>query len=249
MTGGAAPTKRACRRCKLGHVTSLTISMAPLRLALVALLLVAACGASPSSPASRTTPDTPPPAGGGAWTKLRVAWDYGPCPDDGRSCHQTLSVDANGGFVAAETPNAAGSGGSGEPVRRFAALSPQEIRELHRIVDAPGFLEQVGSFGCSPAPDASVSLEVDGPFGTRKDAIGGCVHSADAQSSPPRALVELLEHHRWASGDAQNAHPHPPNGEGDSCTTDTGCAAGLVCVVAPCVVAPCTSGTCHATGP
>jgi hypothetical protein len=208
----------------------------------VLLFVSAACGASRSTPATPSSHDS-------AWSELRLSWDFGPCPDDGRSCHEMLTVKPDGGFIASETPNPKGGGGDGEPSRRFASLDAQETRELHRIVDAPGFLDQLGSFGCPPDPDATVQIEVDLPSGTRREQVGGCVHSSDAQPSPPRALVALLEPHRLASHDTPPAHPLPPTGEGDPCTTGVGCGPGLVCVVAPCVVAPCTSGSCQKSAP
>jgi hypothetical protein len=184
------------------------------------------------------------PSAGAAWKELRIAWDFGPCPDDGRSCHQVLVVTHDGGFVAAETPNAPGSVGVGEPVRRFDALDPQEIRELHRIV-TPAFVEAVGSFGCPAAPDSPVTLEIVGASGTRKEAVGGCVHASEPKPSPPRALVELLDRHRWATRDVKPTSPRPPSGEGDPCHASIGCGPGLTCDLAPCAVAPCTSGACR----
>jgi hypothetical protein len=140
-------------------------------------------------------------------------------------------VNHDGGFIAEETPN------SGEPVRRFAALDSQEVRELQRIVTAE-FVAKLGSFACPQEFDATIRVEIDG----RKQEIGGCVHAAD--DSAPRALVRLLEHHRFAAKDAPSK-PIAPSGQGDPCNTATGCAKGLVCVAAPCVVAPCTSGSCQ----
>jgi hypothetical protein len=218
---------------------------------LPALLAVfVACGGA-SAPPAVGTPGTPPPAASASWTELRVAWDFGPCPDDGRSCHQSIAVKPDGSFVAAETPNAAGSGGSGAVVKRSAALDARETAELHRIVDAAGFVDRVGAFGCGPDPDANVGLEIDVGGSTRKEDIGGCVHSSATPSNAPSALaqlVELLAPHRSASHDAPTPRP-PPTGEGDACSSDQGCGAGLVCVIAPCVVAPCTNGTCHKASP
>jgi hypothetical protein len=232
-------------------------SMARARPVLFALLAVtAACGGpaasspiatAPTAPTATAIPTATTPSA--PWTELRVSWDFGPCPDDGRSCHQLLTVHPDGGFVAAETPNlsGSGSGGAADPVRRFASLTPDETRDLHQIVDAPGFLDKLGSFDCAPDPDASVSVEVDSASGPRKQGVGGCVHSSDASPNAVRALVALLERHRFAQSDAQPAHPRLPSAAGDSCNPSTGCAAGLVCVVAPCVVAPCTNGTCQAS--
>lgn len=173
------------------------------------------------------------------WTQLRIAWDFGPCPDDGRSCHQLLTVNADGGFVAAETPNTHGSGGAGEPVKRYAALDAQEVRELHRLV-TPDFVARLGTFPCDLSPDATIRIDVESSKGLRSQEVGAC--PAD---SPARAIVEMLEHHRWASHDAKPAHPKPPSGQGDPCDTTTGCGKGLQCIPAPCVVAPCTSGSCQ----
>jgi hypothetical protein len=194
-------------------------------------LFFVACGAA--STASTT------PSSEGAWTQLRITWSYGPCPDDGRSCHQLLTVNGDGGFTAAETPNAPGSGGAGEPVRRFSALDTQEVRELHRLVTAE-FVSTLGSFDCAPSADASIRIEIDGPKGTRAQEVSTC-----GASTPPHALVEMLAHHRWAAHDAKPTNPTPPSGQGDPCDTATGCGKGLVCVAAPCVVAPCTSGSCQ----
>jgi hypothetical protein len=219
-------------------------SMARVRFALVALLVVsAACAGASSSPSpTQTTPSS------SAWTELRVSWDFGPCPADGRSCHQTLIVKPDGGFIATETPNPP-NGASAEPIKRFAALDPQEIRELHRIVDVPAFVDKVGSFGCPPEYDATIRIELEGPWGVRHDDVGGCVHSSDAAPNAPRALVQLLERHRFASKDAPPTRASQPTGVGDPCNTGVGCAKGLVCVVAPCVVAPCVSGSCQASSP
>jgi hypothetical protein len=129
-------------------------------------------------------------------------------------------------------------------VHRSAALEPQEIRELHRIVTAD-FIAKLGAFGCPPEQDATVRIAIDGPSGTREEEVGGCVHASDDDASPPRALVNLLERHRWASGDAPATRPQPPTGVGDPCSTSVGCAQPLVCVPAPCVVAPCINGSCQ----
>jgi hypothetical protein len=154
-------------------------------------------------------------------------------------------VTREGGFVAAETPNAPGSGGTGEPVKRFATLEAQEIRELQRMV-TPAFLAAVGSFPCPPDPDASVVLEIVDATGRRSQSIGGCVHGG-AKASPPGSLVHLLERYRFATRNPPPSPVRPPTGEGDPCTTSVGCGKGLVCMPAPCVVAPCVSGACHKT--
>jgi hypothetical protein len=202
----------------------------------VSLLCFVACGGA----AALST--TPSPSNEGGWTQLRIAWDYGPCPDDGRSCHQLLTVNNDGGFVAAETPNAPGSGGNGEPTRRFAALDMQEIRELHRLV-TPEFVSALGSLACAASADATIRVEIDDAHGTHKQEVSAC-----APATPPRTLIEMLEHHRWASHDVTPTHPKPPSGQGDPCNTATGCGKGLQCVAAPCVVAPCTSGSCQKLG-
>jgi hypothetical protein len=201
-------------------------------------LFAAACGvASPSS-----TPNAPT-SSEAAWKELRISWDYSPCPVGGQSCHQTLEVSFEGGFVAAE-PN---TDGNPEPVRRFSALDSQEIRELHRVV-TPGFVEKLGSFHCTAPNDATVRIEVESARGgTRKEEVAGCVSSASPEAAQPRALVELLEHHRWAAHDAKSQHPKPPSGQGDPCTVSEGCGKGLACVASPCVVAPCESGSCQTT--
>jgi hypothetical protein len=202
---------------------------------IASVLFFVACG---GAAVTATTPS----GDDSGWTQLRVAWDFGPCPDDGRSCHQLLTVNSDGGFVASETPNAPGSGGTGEPVRRFAALDSQEVRELHRLVTAQ-FVATLGSFDCAPSADATIHIEIDGPRGARRQEVSTC-----AASSAPRALVEMLEHHRWSAHDAKPTHPKPPSGQGDSCDTATGCGKGLQCVPAPCVVAPCLQGSCQKLG-
>ncbi len=199
----------------------------------VCVVITAACG-SPSTPNTPSSGDAP-------WKELRIAWDYGPCPNDGKSCHQTLSLNYDGGFIAAETPNAAGA--AVEPLRRFSALDSQEIRELHRVATA-AFVDKLGSFGCPPEADATVRIDIDGPGGTRKEEVGGCVHATGTES-PPRALVEMLEHHRWANHDARSTHPKAPSGRGDPCTVGEGCSNGLTCAPSPCVVAPCEWGSCQ----
>ncbi len=214
--------------------------MAAARLPILSVLVFAAAcaGASPPPSQGSTKPS-------GAWTELRIAWDFGPCPADGRSCHQTLVVKPDGGFIATETPSAAGA----EPARRFAALDAQEIRELHRIVDPPAFTDKLGAFGCPPEYDATVRVELEGSWGVRHEEVGGCVHSSDeTKPNLPRALVDLLSRHRFASRDAPPTKPLPPSGEGDQCTMNVGCKDGLVCAPFPCVVAPCTTGACQKPG-
>jgi hypothetical protein len=179
---------------------------------------------------------TAPQNQAGDWKELSIAWDFGPCPEDGRSCHQRVVIHPDGGVVAAETPNA--PGGRAEPTRRFAALDAQEVRELHRIVTSD-FVAKLGSFACSPEFDATVRIDVDG----RGQEVGGCVHAS--AESPPRRVVQLLERYRFASQSTPVRPPIVPSGAGDPCTADVGCGKGLVCAVAPCVVAPCTSGTCQ----
>jgi hypothetical protein len=204
--------------------------------------LAVACGvASPTPP---NTPSSRLPSSE-AWKELRISWDYSPCPIGGQSCHQTLEVSFEGGFVAAErNPD-----GSAEPVRRFSALESQEVRELHRVVTS-GFVERLGSCGGAAARAATVRIEVDSASGeTRKEEVAGCVSSTSPETAPPRALVEMLEHHRWSSHDAKPQHPKPPSGQGDPCTVSEGCGTGLICVASPCVVAPCESGSCQTTTP
>jgi len=196
--------------------------------------VVIACGGAAQS----TTTETPS-NDGSPWKELAIAWDFGPCADDGRSCHQVLTIDYAGGFIAAETPNVHGATPA-EPVRRFSALDSQEIRELHRIATGD-FVSKLGSFPCTPESDATIRIDIDG----HKQEIGGCVHAPSANA--PRALIELVEHHRWASHDAKSTHEKPPSGAGDPCNVATGCGAGLMCVASPCVVAPCTSGSCQPT--
>jgi hypothetical protein len=188
--------------------------------------VVVACGGA--------TPSSETPAGGADWKELRLSWDFGPCPNDGRNCHKLLTVSHDGGFIASETPNAPDA----EPVRRFAALEPQEIRELHRIVTAD-FVATLGSLACPGEFDATIRLEID----ARKQEIAGCARSPVDNSV--RALVALLERHRFAGHSAPPQHPVLPSGAGDPCDVATGCAPGLTCVVSPCVVAPCTSGSCQ----
>ncbi len=191
-----------------------------------AATIVACAGATQST---STTAET----SGGGWKELAIAWDFGPCPNDGRSCHQLLTVNYEGGFIASE-------GGPSDSERRFTALDAQEVRELHRIVTAD-FIAHIGSFRCVPEYDATIRIDIDG----HKQEVGGCVRQADGRENAPRALVEMLEHHRFASHDAPSKHPTAPSGQGDPCNTATGCASGLTCVVSPCVVAPCTSGSCQ----
>ena len=192
------------------------------------MLIVIACGGQ------QTTSETP--SGGGDWKELQIAWTYGPCPDDGKSCHQTLTVHPDGGFVAAETPNGGDAGP--EPVKRFASLETQERLEMNRIV-THDFVSKVGSLPCSPGADANVTIKVDG----REQDVSSCA-LGDAPS-PAHDLVALLSRHRSATHDTPPTHPVVPTGAGDSCNTATGCGKGLQCVPAPCVVAPCTSGTCQ----
>ena len=207
---------------------------------LVAFVLAAGCAAgSPSAPSP--SPSTPASRG---WTELRIAWDFGPCPNDGRSCHQALVVKPDGGFIAQETPSAPAGGPPPEPMRRFAALDPQEVRELHRIVDGE-LADKLGALGCPPEYDATIRVELEGPWGVRHDEIGGCAHLPDPKPNLPRRLIDLLARHRFANRDAPATNPTPPSGEGDPCTVDLGCANGLVCAVFPCLVAPCTSGACR----
>jgi hypothetical protein len=210
--------------------------MVGVRRTVLAVSLAACAGASTSSNA---------PVSGGSWSELRVSWSYGPCPDDGRSCHQELTVSANGGFITAETSNPKGSGGTGEVERRFSSLTSRETSALHRIVDAPGFLDKLGSFDCPRENDATIVVEVTLASGARKQEIGGCAHASDTAPSPPRDLVNLLEPHRFAGRDVPSTHPPPPAGEGEACGGEEGCAAGLVCAIAPCVVAPCVDGSCQ----
>ncbi len=190
-------------------------------------LAISACAAAP--------PATVSPSNAG-WKELQVSWTYGPCPSDGQSCHQTLTVHPDGGLVAAETPNGGDAGP--EPARRFSSLEAQEVREMNRIVTRD-FIAQLGSLPCSAGNDASVTLAVD----DHHQDVSSCALS----QSPSAAhdLVALLSRHRFASTPAPRAHPIVPTGAGDPCDTATGCGRGLQCVPAPCVVAPCTSGTCQ----
>jgi hypothetical protein len=201
-------------------------------------LFVAACAGAPATPCGAA-------ASSGAWTELRVSWDYGPCPADGRSCHQTLVVAPDGGYVASEAPNTSSASG-GEAARHHAALDSREIEELHRIV--PAFVDKLGSFGCPPEYDATVSAELYGPWGVKREEVGGCVRSPDSAPNAPRALVQLLERHRFATRDAPStrpARPARPARAGDPCSIEVGCDEGLVCAVFPCAVAPCVSGSCQ----
>ena len=199
-------------------------------LIVIVIVAAAACGAQQS------TTETPASSG---WKQIVLEWTYGPCPQDGRSCHQTLTVDANGGFVAEETPNSSDpKPESHEPVRRFAALERQETREMNRIVTRD-FVSHLDTIACSPVPDATVTLKIDG----RLKDISSCALSS--APSPAHDLVALLGRHRFASHDQPADHPVVPTGAGDTCDTSTGCGKGLQCVASPCVVAPCTSGTCQ----
>ncbi len=196
-------------RCKLVRVSSRAFAVA-------FVVAFAACGSPPGPNA---------PSGDGAWKELRISW--------GRQT--TLTVDYDGGFIAAEM-QAAPEGGGVEPVRRFSALDSQEVRELHRVV-TPELIAKLGTYACTP--ETPVRIEVDGKV--------GCVPaSAD---SPLATLAQMLEHHRSASHDTKPTHPKPPSGQGDPCQVSEGCGPGLVCVASPCVVAPCESGSCQKTGP
>jgi len=177
-----------------------------------------------------------PSGGGGDWKELQIAWTYGPCPNDGRSCHQTLTVHPDGGFVASETPNGGDAGP--EPVKRFSSLDHQETLEMNRIV-THDFVAKLGSLPCQVGADANVTLMIDG----HTQDVSSCA-LGDA-SSPAHDLVALLSRHRSATKDTPPLHPVLPSGVGDSCNISTGCAKGLQCVVSPCVVAPCTSGACQ----
>jgi hypothetical protein len=194
----------------------------------LSLLFAVACGAQQS------TSETP--SGAAEWKELQIAWTYGPCPNDGRSCHQTLTVHSDGGFIAAETPNGGDAGP--EPVRRFASLEAQEVREMNRIVTRD-FVAKLGSLSCAPGPDASVVVTIDG----HSQDVSGCALSDTPSAS--HDLVALLSRHRSASHDAPETHPVVPTGAGDPCNVAIGCGKGLQCVPAPCVVAPCTSGSCQ----
>jgi hypothetical protein len=193
------------------------------------LIVLAACGAQQS------TSETP--SGGGDWKELRIEWTYGPCPDDGQSCHQTLTVNPNGGFIAEEVPNPRGDAGP-EHARRFSSLETQERLEMNRIV-THDFVSKVGALPCRIGADANVTLTIDG----RTQDVSSC--ALGQESSPAHDLVALLSRHRSATHDAPSTHPIVPTGVGDSCTTSIGCGKGLQCVPSPCVVAPCTSGSCQ----
>src|SRR5678815_3720347 len=164
------------------------------------LFLFAACGGQQA--ASET------PSGGGEWKELQIAWTYGPCPNDGRSCHQTLTVHPDGGFVAAETPNGGDAGP--EPVRRFSSLDHQETLEMNRIV-THDFIAKLGSLPCSSGEDANVTLKID----IRSQDVSGC--ALGEASSPAHDLVALLSRHRSATKDTPPTHPVVPTGAGDSC--------------------------------
>ena len=192
------------------------------------LIVLVACGGQ------RTTSETP--SGGADWKEMQIAWTYGPCPNDGRSCHQTLTVHPDGGFVASETPN--GSDAGPEPTQRFSSLETQERLEMNRIVTRD-FVAKLGSLPCQAGADANVTLTIDG----HTQDISSCALGETA--SPAHDLVALLSRHRSATHDAPQTHPVIPTGAGDSCTTSIGCGKGLQCVPAPCVVAPCTSGSCQ----
>jgi hypothetical protein len=194
------------------------------------ILLFVACGGQ------QATSETPSTTTSAEWKELQLAWTYGPCPNDGRSCHQTLTVHPDGGFVAAETPNGGDAGP--EPVKRFSSLDHQETLEMNRIV-THDFVAKVGSLHCQVGPDANVTLTIDG----HSQDISSC--ALGNASSPAHDLVALLSRHRSSAKDAPLAHPVVPSGAGDSCDIATGCGKGLQCVPAPCVVAPCTSGTCQ----
>lgn len=192
------------------------------------LIVLAACGGQ------QTTSETP--SGGGDWKELKLTWTYGPCPNDGRSCHQTLTVHPDGGFVAAETPNGGDAGP--EPTQRFSSLETQERLEMNRIV-THDFVAKLGTLSCASGQDANVTLTIDG----HSQDISGC--ALGEASSPAHDLVALLSRHRSAAHDAPQTHPVVPTGAGDTCNTSTGCGKGLQCVPSPCVVAPCTSGSCQ----
>ncbi len=214
------------------------------RALLVVPLALAACGgATNASP----HPSSNPSSGDAVWTELRLVWDFGPCPDDGKSCHQTLVVHPDGGFVAVETPNAPG-GGAAMPTRTFASLESDEARELDRLM-TPELVAKIGSLDCAPEYDATLRLEVDGAFGTRKQEIGGCVHASESKPDPVRTLVGLLDHHRFATQNLKADHLPIPTQPGDPCNVSAGCSSGLVCIPAPCVVAPCVSGSCQTSVP
>ncbi|HEX4511902.1 MAG TPA: hypothetical protein VH054_00155 [Polyangiaceae bacterium] len=194
----------------------------------VLFVVAAACGAQ--------QPTSEMPSAGADWKELRVAWTYGPCPNDGRSCHQTLTVQPSGGFIASEMPNGGDAGP--EPARRFSSLESQETLEMNRIV-THDFVAKLGSLPCSPGADANVMLTIDG----HSQDVSSCA-LGDA-SSPVHDLVALLSRHRSATHDAPQTHAVVPTGAGDSCNVSTGCGKGLQCVASPCVVAPCTSGSCQ----
>jgi hypothetical protein len=187
-----------------------------------------ACGARQS------TSETP--SSTATWEQLQLSWTYSPCPNHGGSCRQTLTVNPNGGFIAAETPNGGDAGP--EPTRRFASLETQETLELNRIVTRD-FVAKLGSLRCQVGGDANVTLTIDG----HSQDISGCA-LGDAPS-PAHDLVALLSRHRSATHDTPPTQPVVPTGEGDTCNTATGCGKGLQCVASPCVVAPCTSGSCQ----
>jgi hypothetical protein len=190
-------------------------------------LVSAACAAAPATTVSPSN---------ASWKEIQIAWTYGPCPRDGQSCHQTLTVHPDGGLVASETPNGGDAGP--EPVRRFASLEAQEVREMNRIVTRE-LVAQLGSLPCASGNDATVTLAID----DHHQDVSSCALSQSP--SPVHDLVALLARHRFASTPAPPTHPIVPSGVGDPCDTATGCARGLQCVASPCVVAPCTSGSCQ----
>ncbi|HEY2365341.1 MAG TPA: hypothetical protein VGH87_03105 [Polyangiaceae bacterium] len=192
------------------------------------LIVLVACGGQ------QTTSETP--SANANWKELQIAWTYGPCPNDGRSCHQTLTVHPDGGFVAAETPNGPDAGP--EPTSRFSSLESQETLEMNRIV-THDFVAKLGKLPCDSGQDANVTLTIDG----HSQDVSSC--ALGEASSPAHDLVALLSRHRSATHDMPPTHPVVPTGAGDSCNVGTGCGKGLQCVPSPCVVAPCTSGSCQ----
>src|ERR1051326_3219101 len=96
------------RRCKLAPVTAFSISMKRAAPIFVGCAIAIACGGA--------TPNSETPNGGSEWKQLRISWDFGPCPNDGRACHQVLTVDHDGGLIASDERG----------TKRYAALEPQE---------------------------------------------------------------------------------------------------------------------------
>ncbi len=139
---------------------------------LVFVLGLFACGARPADPS------------GIDWRTVSIEWSYGPCPADGRSCHQLVRVDRAGNVLTEESP----------ALVKKSVLDASEKARLEVVLASPGFRSGMkDGFPCKESQDARIVIAFDG---LAREVLT-CVRGEGTNA--PKTLVELLQKFRFVS--------------------------------------------------